>query len=96
MVVHVFAVVHWVPSSVVLHVFCMQTGKESLRPLPETPKGIEDGDSVDQEKQPRMKSTAVQNSQLNSELDFASRENRPMPVQRNENFDVQYQNISQA
>ena len=58
----------------------MQTGEKSLRPLPVTPKEIEDGDSVDQEKQPRVESTALQSSQLNSELDFASRENRPMPV----------------
>ena len=75
----------------------IQTGEESLRPLPETPNEIENGDSVDKEKQPKqMESTAAQSFQLNLKLEFASRENRSIPAQRNENFDVQYQNVSQA
>ena len=70
-----------------LNVFCVQTGEESLRPLPVTPKEIEDGDSVDQEKHPKqMESTAAQSSKQNAELEVASHKNRPIPALRNNNL----------
>ena len=87
-------------SSVMLHAFCIQPGKESLRPLRVTPEEIEDGDSVDHEGETAktdVESTAPHGSQHYAELEFAAKlefiscENHLILASRNENFDVQYQ-----